>query len=115
MIKKIKKYSIVFVGSLLPAVASAAGDPRVTLPENGFTDIKSYLLTILTVVMSITGALAVLFIVIGGLQYMTASGDEKKTGVAKKTITYAIIGLLLVILSLAIVNMLKAFTNTVVR
>lgn len=113
MIKKIKKYSIVFVGSLLPAFASAAGDPRITLPENGFTDIKSYLLTILTVVMSITGALAVLFIVIGGLQYMTGAGDEKKTGVAKKTMTYAIIGLLIVILSLTIINMIKSFADTV--
>lgn len=109
-----KKYSAVFVAIIIPAIAWAS-DPKIRLDENANANLKDFLINILNVILTISSALAVLFIIIGGLQYMTAAGDEKKTGVAKKTMTYAIIGLLLVILSLVIVNMLKAFTNTVVK
>ena len=66
-----------------------------------------YLPEITRVVISIAGAMAFLFIIIGGIQILTAYGDEEKITTAKKTITYAIIGLLVALLSYAIVSIIS--------
>ena len=59
-------------------------------------------------IIAAAGACAVLFIIIGGIQMLTAYGSDEKIGKAKKTITWAIIGLLIAILSYAIVSIISA-------
>jgi len=59
---------------------------------------------ILTTLTFITGAVAVLMIVIGGLRYTLSGGDEKAIGSAKNTILYAAIGLIVSVMANAIVN-----------
>jgi hypothetical protein len=44
----------------------------------------------------ISVGLGVLFLVVGGIQFMTASGDKEKARVAAETVKYSIIGLTLV-------------------
>lgn len=48
--------------------------------------------------------LSVVMIVVGGILYATSSADETRTRRAKATIQYAVIGLAVALLSLAIVN-----------
>jgi hypothetical protein len=43
-------------------------------------------------------------LIYGGLRYVISGGDSKKVTDAKNTIMYAIIGLIIAILSYAIVN-----------
>lgn len=50
------------------------------------------------------GPLAVLMIAFGGLRYVTSHGEQNQMDGAKKTITYAVIGLLVIIVSYAIVT-----------
>ena len=52
----------------------------------------------------LVGALAVIFIIIGGIQYVVSAGDPKKTAQAKNTILYAIIGVVLAVAAGAIVK-----------
>ncbi len=52
----------------------------------------------------IAGAVAVIVIVVGGIQYTLSAGDEKRTKTAKDTITNAVIGLVIAIMAFAIVN-----------
>lgn len=59
---------------------------------------------ILNTLTFIIGAVAVLMIVIGGLRYTLSGGDEKAVAAAKNTIIYAIVGLILAVMSNAIVN-----------
>lgn len=59
---------------------------------------------ILNAIIGIAGLVAVIYIIIGGVQYMTSSGDTTKVEKAKKTILYACIGLVICVLSFAIVN-----------
>lgn len=50
------------------------------------------------------GALAVIFILVGAARYALSGGNPQATADAKKTITNAIIGLVLAILALVIVK-----------
>jgi hypothetical protein len=59
---------------------------------------------ILTQVFAIAGALAVIVIVIGGFQYITAQGDPSSTSKAKRTIVFALIGLVVALLAEAFVT-----------
>lgn len=61
------------------------------------------LATIVNIVFSVAGSVALLMIVIGGFRYILAHGDPNSVSQAKKTILYAIIGLLVVMAAYAIV------------
>ena len=50
------------------------------------------------------GIISVIMLIYGGLRYVISGGDSKKVTDAKNTIMYAIIGLIIAILSYAIVN-----------
>ena len=59
--------------------------------------------TILQTVFGIAGLLAVVFIIIGAIQYITSSGDAAKANKAKNTILYSVIGLVIAMVAFAIV------------
>lgn len=60
----------------------------------------------------LAGALTILFIVIGGYQYMTSAGDDKKAEGGKKTIKWAVIGLGLVLFAYGIVTIVVRLATT---
>ncbi|NCN24964.1 hypothetical protein CO101_00880 [Candidatus Berkelbacteria bacterium CG_4_9_14_3_um_filter_39_23] len=59
---------------------------------------------IITALMALSASLAVLMIVWAGIQYLTAYGNEDKTASAKKTITWALVGLAIVALVFTILE-----------
>jgi glycerol uptake facilitator-like aquaporin len=59
---------------------------------------------ILNGVIGMLGLVAVAFIIVGGVNYMTSAGDPGKTKKAKDTILYACIGLIVCALAFAITN-----------
>ena len=66
---------------------------------------------IIKVIIGALGIVAVIFIIIGGVRYMTSSGDVGKIKTAKDTILYAVIGLAICALSFAIVNFAASIIN----
>ncbi len=60
--------------------------------------------TILKVVFTTAGIIAVLMITIGGFEYVISQGDPQRTAKAKNTILYAIIGLVIAISGFTIVT-----------
>ncbi|MDO4752878.1 MAG: pilin [Candidatus Saccharibacteria bacterium] len=63
--------------------------------------------TIIAIINAVVGVLAlvcVIVIIIGGVNYMTSSGDAGKVKKAKDTILYGVIGLVVCVLAFAIVN-----------
>lgn len=66
--------------------------------------LPNVIVNILNGVIAVAGVIAVVFVIVGGVQYMTSSGDANKVKKAKDTILYAIIGLIVCVLSFAIVN-----------
>jgi len=102
--KKLRNWSILAL-SLLPACTLAAlGDGSLT--ENKDTSFGAFLLRIQNWLLGTVGALALLFIVYGGFLYVTSSGNKERIETAKKTLTYAILGLVLVVLAGLILNII---------
>lgn len=60
----------------------------------------------------VVGVAAVIMIIIGGLKYITSSGDSNNITSAKNTILYAIIGLIIVALAQFIVKFVLNATST---
>ena len=68
---------------------------------------KSLENTIIAIINAVVGVLAlvcVVVIIIGGVNYMTSSGDAGKVKKAKDTILYGVIGLVVCVLAFAIFN-----------
>lgn len=68
-------------------------------------ELKNVITGIINGVIGILGAVAAIFILIGGINYMTSAGDPGKTKKAKDTILWAVIGLIIAVLTFAIVNL----------
>lgn len=74
-------------------------------------DAQNRVATILQFVFGIVGIIAVIVIIIGGVFYVTSQGDPGKTKRARDTILYAAIGLVVSLLSFAIVTFILNATN----
>lgn len=62
-------------------------------------------------VLFIAGIALFILLVWGGFSYMTAGGDAQKAEGAKKILTYAIGGLVLLVLSVVILSVIGSFTG----
>ena len=89
--------------SLVPSVTLAA-----TLnPRGTGGSLAGFFLNIANYILAFTTALSVLFIIIGGLRYIASAGNEQALEGAKKTLTFAVLGLIVVIFSLFVVNFIQ--------
>ena len=73
-------------------------------PVGNDNNFKESLIAILNGIIGVLGIVAVVVIIIGGITYMTSGGDAGKVKKGKDTILYGLIGLIIVVLSFAIVN-----------
>lgn len=83
------------------ALAGWGGDVPGNLP--GSPDIRTTVTNILGMVLNLLALLAAVVIVIAGVRLIFSMGDEEGKETAKKTILYAIIGLLIILFAKAIV------------
>jgi hypothetical protein len=61
----------------------------------------------------VVGVVAVIMIIVGGFKYITSGGDSSKVSSAQSTILYAIIGLVVVVLSQVIVHFVLSRVATI--
>ncbi len=83
---------------------------------NGVGQINNFVKNIIQILTGIASLVAVAFIVVGGLHYITSSGNPEHLDKAKRTIMYASVGLVITIAAFAITNTVgdsatKAFGN----
>ena len=77
---------------------------NVTLVGDKENTLWGNIQSIINAVIGILGIVCVIVIIIGGINYMTSSGDAGKVKKAKDTILYGVIGLVVCVLAFAIVN-----------
>jgi hypothetical protein len=79
------------------------------VPSNSWglgSDLSQMILNLTNYLLFLAGALAVLALIWGGLNYITASGDTKKIELAKMIIYYTLIGLFIAGLAYALVKVI---------
>jgi hypothetical protein len=74
---------------------------RVPVLDVNLSDLVS---NIINVILIIAGVLAVIYLIWGGITYVTAGGDAEKAGKGRTAITNAIIGVVIIVTALAIYN-----------
>lgn len=97
-----------------PDGTAQSGNTKKTLAECNIEDDTSLMPTVVNLIkvaMSVLGLVAVVVIILGGIQFMTAGGDPGKVKKAKDTILYGVIGLVVAVLAYAIVNFIIASVN----
>jgi hypothetical protein len=105
---KLLQFSILST-ALLPAglLADDASQCAGLAAVGGGCDAKALpnnINTIISTLFTVAGAVAVIILVVGGIRYITSTGDSQRIKAAKDTILYAIIGLVVVIVARAIVG-----------
>ncbi|HBU07331.1 MAG TPA: hypothetical protein DEB09_04590 [Candidatus Magasanikbacteria bacterium] len=97
-----------FVGA--PLMASAAA-PQINFGLQygadtglGNKDVRSTISSIINVALSLLGIVAVVIILAGGFKWMTAGGNEEKTGEARKMIMAGVIGMAIILSAYAVAN-----------
>lgn len=77
----------------------------------GASSVDSIIKTVVDVLTFIVGVAAVIMIILSGFKYITSSGDSNSISSAKSTITYAIVGLIIVALAQVIVRFVLTETT----
>ncbi|MBQ2695572.1 hypothetical protein IJG04_02990 [Candidatus Saccharibacteria bacterium] len=82
------------------SVKAANGCPNTS----EVAELPNVVRNILNAIIGVMGLVAVVFVVVGGIHYITSTGDATKVKKARDTILYSVIGLVICALAFAIVN-----------
>jgi hypothetical protein len=93
-----------------PSLAMAQGFLRPNCPQGlRCTDqnINELIAYVINILLGVAFGIAVLFLIIGGFWYITSAGNEETAEKGKNTAVNAIIGIVIIILSYVIVNVVS--------
>lgn len=80
-------------------------------PAAKLSDLQIYFKNVVSVLLELGGITLFVMLIIGGFNYLTSGGNPQQAEAAKKTITYAILGMLLLASSFLILKLIQQFTG----
>jgi len=75
-------------------------------------DLPTVVVDIINIVLGLLALIAVIIILIGGFEWMTAGGNEERVETARKRLKYGVIGLVIIFLAYAIASFVISRLNT---
>lgn len=96
--------AIVSAEGLLPEQSGSCPTSGVNCGAYSLNDFGKLAINIASLIMGLSGSLALLFFIYGGFMMLISAGESGKIGQAKQIITNSLIGLVLVFVSYAIVG-----------
>jgi len=98
--------AVMFVSFSLPALAEVDTGIDIVGDATGLgkKDLRETVGSIIQVALGFLGVVAVVVVLIGGFQYMTAGGSDEKVAKARKWIVSGIIGLAIILSAYAITS-----------
>jgi len=81
------------------------------IPTGGLDTSYSIGSSLLTLVFVLVALLALAYLIWGGIRWVLSGGDKAKVDAARKTIIYAIVGLIFIFMSFFIINFITTFFN----
>lgn len=100
----ITKFAAISNNTQKPWAVGGDNVKETNVNATGQGDLWGNVQSIINAIIGALGIVAVVIIIIGGVNYMTSSGDAGKVKKAKDTILYGVIGLVVCVLAFAIVN-----------
>lgn len=108
--------------SAVPFMARAAGEVQSGLSQisSPFSfggsithsdNIIDLIANVISLLLFVAGAVAVVFIIVGGYRYITSAGNEETAEKGKNTVVNAVIGIAVIILSYVIINAIVGTIN----
>jgi hypothetical protein len=82
-----------------------------SLPSGGLDTTKGVINNALTLMLIFAVIITLIFLIWAGIQWVSSGGDKTKLGAARARLTWAIIGLVIVLISFFIVNVLGSLFN----
>jgi hypothetical protein len=89
---------------VISGACKASADPAACATAKPLLGAGGFLTNIINVLIFAVGAISVIMIIIGGLRYALSGGDSAGIKSAKDTILYALVGVVVAVLSYAIVQ-----------
>lgn len=89
-------------------VANAGKTPTITCLEPLFRNLVN-------AIIALTGVALFIMLIVGGFHFLFSGGDTKQIETAQKTITYAVIGLIVIVCAYLILTAIYVFTGVDVR
>lgn len=108
--KRLMLLGLLLAVLVLPDVASAAPFSIVNNPDPKNTNLNSVVTVLVSVIKylwAFAAAIAAIFVLVSGYQYILSAGNPEKIEKAKGGLTWAIVGFILVISSYAIVHLVQ--------
>ena len=98
-----------FVTNNLPIAHAAMIDindnpQNIADATNEEGSIRALVRTIVNFFLFFLGMIAVIMVIYGGVLYVTAAGNDDQVGKAKNVIMYAVAGILVILISFALIN-----------
>ena len=88
--------------------------PPQNVPSGGLNRTGENIITaFVNLLFLVAAVLAIIYLILGGIRWITSGGDPKGVEAARKQITYAILGLVIVVLAYLIVNLVGNFLGGV--
>lgn len=105
----IELYNILKNGLLSFTLTNPAPELFTTRPGTDFNSILGFALNFL---LSIAGAVSVIFVIIAGFQYVSARGNEQQAEAAKKSLFNAVIGFAVITMAWVILYVVQRALTT---
>ncbi len=91
----------------------AAGGTCDKSEAAGTNAVGGIMKTIVSVLSMIVGSVSVIMIIVGGIRFVISGGDSNGVSSAKKTILYAIVGLVIALLAQVIISFIYSKATSV--
>jgi len=113
MLKLYKTIGASSLAFVLPVAVSARGlSYSLENPLSGITTLEGLLVSLLNVLLIIAVPIIVFFIIFAGFTYVTAQGNPEKIKQATRSLTYAIIGGVLILGGVAISQIIEGVVDS---
>lgn len=111
MSNKVRKIILPVVSYFTAMVVPTAASAQQLVPNEikGIDNIVAVVRAIIQFILVIAFVLAFIMLLIGGIRWITAGGDEKAVGSARNMITAALIGLVIVLVAYALIKLVETF------
>ncbi len=73
---------------------------------NSSQSLSDLIVNVIRIMLLFAGAIAVFFVIVGGYQYIASGGNEETAEKGRKTLINAIIGIIVIVLAYAIINVI---------